>query len=112
MAVHIPEQQDIFLNERIEIFRRQADPSAEYQEFLEDNRVNLMKLRREELAHGSQGAARRKQSGKLSAVREGSSRMGSKAGDKAQGSLPGDAAAASGTKQHSGLLVKQRLYDL
>ena len=107
MAVHIPEYPDIFLNERIEIFRRQAAPSPEHEAFLEQNRKKLMEMRRNELAHGTPSA---KEAGQLGSKKP-SSKGGkgrSKTGGRSQTTSPKDGA---GNGLSSGLLVDQHLYD-
>lgn len=82
MAAHILEPPDIFLNERIEVFRRQGDPSAEFDKFLQQNRKDLMEMRREELGHGNPNSGT-----KRNGFREGKSQNGVKSADsKSQGS--------------------------
>lgn len=105
MAVHIPESPDIFLNERIEFFRRGAAPSPEHGPFLEQNRMKLMELRRQEIGHGTPGKGSK--AGKQHGTGKGAGKGRSKNGGKAQTIFPG----ANNGVQASGLLVEQHLYD-
>lgn len=108
MAAHIPESPDIFLNERIEIFRRQAAPSPEHEAFLEQNRKKLMEMRCSELAHGTPGAKVAMQPGSSKASGKGRRNTGG----RSQTRLPGANAGKPMQAPGSGLLVEQHLYDV
>lgn len=107
MAAHIPESPDIFLNERIEIFRRRAAPSPEYDAFLKQNRKKLMEMRSDERAHGASGA---EAAGELGSKKPSS--KGGKGRSKTGGrSQPTSPKSPLGNGLGSGLLVEQHLYD-
>lgn len=108
MAAHIPESPDIFLNERIEIFRRQAAPSPEHEAFLEQNRKKLMEMRCSELAHGTPGAKVAMQPGSSKASGKGRRNTGG----RSQTRLPGANAGKPMQAPGSGQLVEQHLYDV
>lgn len=55
MAAHVPEKQNVFLRERIEVFRRGAAEVTD-REFLRSNREVLLRMREEGLRGGSAGA--------------------------------------------------------
>eukprot|EP00892_Ulva_mutabilis_P011590 jgi/Ulvmu1/8803/UM048_0058.1 len=55
MAAHVPEQPDLNLRERIDVFRRGATAATD-QQFLNDNRRELLEMRAQQLRGGSAGS--------------------------------------------------------
>lgn len=79
MAAHVPENPNLFLRERIEVFRRGAEAATD-KEFLNGNRRELLRMREQELRGGGNSSKLGETSARTRARKQGKAKPKSPAG--------------------------------